>query len=142
MSDTSSDQERLCPSARCEDGAVLVGVVGREGTIGYLSPRVLIDPEFVRTAKEGRSPERRFRFAQPCVEAGCVQWTGSQCGVIDRVMDEVGGGATRDFPLPKCSIRPDCRWFSQSGSAACRVCPLVITDLRREAASTPNAAAE
>jgi hypothetical protein len=32
-------------------------------------------------------------------------------------------------PLPRCSIRANCRWFDQQGADACRVCPFVITDL-------------
>src|SRR5437763_115569 len=31
--------------------------------------------------------------------------------------------------LPRCGIRPRCRWFAQNGRAACEVCPLVVTDL-------------
>jgi len=78
-------------------------------------------------------PEKRFRFSQPCVTSGCGNWTGNRCGVIDGVVDEV---SERQLPrpgeasLPKCSFRPKCRWFAQSGKEACAVCPLVITDLR------------
>jgi hypothetical protein len=31
--------------------------------------------------------------------------------------------------VPNCTIRSNCRWFDQTGYNACRVCPLVITDL-------------
>jgi hypothetical protein len=122
-----SDRRLLCPSSRCEEGAVLVGVVLSDGRVGYAADRVEIDAEFVRTASEGRAPERRFRFASPCARCACSQWTGTRCGVIDRVMDATAGipGA-----LPACSIRDQCRWFDQSGAEACAVCPLVITDLR------------
>jgi hypothetical protein len=34
-----------------------------------------------------------------------------------------------DSPLPKCSIRSQCRWFLQHGRDACAVCPLIITDV-------------
>jgi hypothetical protein len=120
-----------CPSAPCESGATLLGVVGSQGRVGYLTPPLTIDDDFVATARRGRSPEKRFRFAAPCVEERCAQWTGSRCGVIDAVIanplprpdDEAGG-------LPRCSIRSACRWFAQSGTDACRVCPLVITDCR------------
>jgi hypothetical protein len=127
-SDGASDQ-LTCPSARCEPGATLLGVVEADGTVGYITPRLTVDAAFVEQASRGRAPEKRFRFAGACVEAGCKQWTGSRCGVIDGVLES---GLTDDLPeargLPHCSIRSSCRWFAQSGAEACGVCPLVITD--------------
>jgi hypothetical protein len=118
-----------CPSAPCEPGATLLGIVGPHGTVGYLTPALTIDEDFVRIARRGRSPAKRFRFAAPCVEEHCAQWTGSRCGIID-------GALAADVPedehrgLPRCAIRSSCRWFDQSGADACGVCPLVITDRR------------
>jgi hypothetical protein len=63
------------------------------------------------------------------VESACSQWTGSRCGVIDRVIDLVGA-ETDQADLPDCSIRPECRWWKQSGPDACAVCPEVVTDTR------------
>ncbi len=120
-----------CPSSRCEPGATLLGVIEVDGTVGYITPRLTIDEDFVERARRGRKPESRFRFSGPCVEAGCRQWTGSRCGLIDRVLD---AGLEHPHPeaerggLPQCSIRSSCRWFDQAGAEACRVCPLVITD--------------
>jgi hypothetical protein len=123
----------LCPSARCQEGAYVVGIVGANGTVGYVSPLLQVDGDFVAAAQLGRTPEGRFRFAQPCVESGCANWDGARCEVIDRAMvakaraegelDELSSG------LPRCSIRRWCRWFEQVGAAACQTCPLVITDL-------------
>jgi hypothetical protein len=106
-------------------------VVGPDGRIRYISPALTIDDEFVSRANGGRAPEKRFRFAAPCREEECGQWTGSRCGVIDHVLENVdveeaasiAGGA-----LPHCAIRRSCRWFAQSGASACRACPLIITD--------------
>jgi hypothetical protein len=117
-------QTVLCPSARCEPGATVIGVVGADGKVGYVRPRVEIDEDFVKRARGGRTPERRFRFAQPCVESGCRHWTGARCGVIDAAINLDPPPAAE---LPRCSIRAQCRWFSQSGVPACRVCPLVVT---------------
>ena len=121
------DAERLCPSARCEEGAVLLGIVGSDGRIAYLNPRVEIDAAFVEKAHEGRSPEKRFRFASKCVEERCHYWTGSECGVIHRVLEDAPPPTAED--LPRCSIRSDCRWFAQAGADACHACPLVVTNL-------------
>lgn len=118
-----------CPSARCQPGSVLLGVIGGDGRVGYIPERLEVDQEFVQIARRGRTPEKRFRFSSRCVEAACSQWTGSRCGVVDRVLDLIpaaGDGAD----LPACSIRPECRWWQQSGPAACAVCPEVVTDTR------------
>jgi hypothetical protein len=121
---------RTCPSGRCEEGAVLLGIVGSNGVVGYVQPALPISDEFVEEARQRGEPERRFRFAQPCLEGGCTQWTENRCGVIDRVLSakDASGDTTVTAGLPECSIRPSCRWFAQAGARACAVCPLVITD--------------
>jgi hypothetical protein len=128
------DSERWCPSARCAEGAVLLGVVGSDGKVGFVTPRIEIDRDFVTEAHKGRTPEKRFRFAQPCLRGGCTEWTGTRCGVIDRAIDAARRqGLSKDLAdLPRCSIRSSCRWFAQIGADACTVCPLVITDLQAD----------
>lgn len=130
MTEAARDTGLLCPSARAEDGAILLGVVGADGVVGYVQPLITVDENFLRKAGEGRTPEKRFRFAQPCVEAGCGYWTGSRCGVIDQAVDFPlnDSGVSLDH-LPRCSIRPSCRWFRQAGPSACSVCPFIVTDL-------------
>jgi hypothetical protein len=127
-------KDRLCPSGRCEPGSLLIGVIGSSGTVGYLTPALPGDDQFVQAAHRGRSPERRFRFAQTCAESGCDHWAGGRCGVVDLVasMAEAGEIEAESGRLPACAIRPHCRWFSQRGAAACRICPLVITDITAE----------
>jgi hypothetical protein len=120
-----------CPSSTCQPGAVLLGVVGRDGRVRYVSPALAVDDEFVEQAQRGRTPEKRFRFAGPCVEDRCAQWTGRSCGVIERVLSHPGvdeAVAAHDGPAPPCAIRRHCRWFAQEGVAACHACPLVVTD--------------
>lgn len=110
---------------------MLLGLVDANDRVGYLTPALRIDQGFVTRAKRGRSPQKRFRFATPCVEEECAQWTGSRCGVIDRVVEAEGLEPAREQgDLPQCAIRTSCRWFAQSGEEACAVCPLVITDCR------------
>jgi hypothetical protein len=132
-------EQRWCPSARCEEGALLLGIVGDDGVVSYLTPRLSIDAAFVRQAYQGRAPEKRFRFAQPCAEGRCAQWTGRRCGVIDRMMAELDGldVAEPDRGLPACALRHVCRWFSQAGARACAACPLVITDLCTAGVAAP-----
>lgn len=121
----------LCPSYMCESGAILLGIVLPNGRVAFSHDRVVVDDEFVRIAKEGRAPEKRFRFSGPCVGGACKQWDGTRCGVIEDIIH----AAPPDFEaagLPRCLIRDRCRWFSQRGGAACMVCPDVVTDARIE----------
>jgi len=106
----------------------------RDGRVAFASDQIIINKEFVQIAHEGRSPEKRFRFAGLCVKSGCNQWQGSRCGVIDTIIESAGENneTASASSLPDCSIRSQCRWFYQSGADACAVCPDVITDLRTE----------
>jgi len=125
----------LCPSWGCEAGASLIGIVLADGSVAFSKDRIVIDAAFVEVARQGRSPEKRFRFSSTCRRAGCIQWTDGKCGIVDRVISEHaerGADPNEPFVLPECSIRPQCRWHLQSGDAACRACPEVITDMGAE----------
>ncbi|HEY1917021.1 MAG TPA: hypothetical protein VGH27_15735 [Streptosporangiaceae bacterium] len=144
VDDPAGRDATSCPSALCEQDALLLGVVGADGTVGYVQPAIRISADFVAQAQACGHPERSFRFAGPCREAGCPQWTGQGCGVIDVVIGSkpadgpaaspgtAGGGADRrgaaTARLPACGIRRTCRWFAQHGAAACAVCPLIVAD--------------
>jgi hypothetical protein len=121
----NSKDNVLCPSARCEDGVLLLGVVRPDGTVAFSSSRVQIDGDFVEIAKRGRAPERRFRFASACLAQGCGQWSDGRCGVADRVVQDL---EPRAVSVPRCAIRAECRWFQQRGLAACHICAEIITD--------------
>lgn len=119
-----------CPSAPCAPGSTILGVIGSDGRLRHIRTPMVVDADFVATAKARGAPEARMRFASTCEEAGCTQWTGSACGVIERVLDrlaEVGDPQAAE-PLPPCPIRATCRWFDQRGEAACKACTLVVTD--------------
>ncbi len=121
-----SPEAALCPSARCQEDAILLGVVQQDGSVALLSERMKVDRFFVELAYQGRTPQKRFRFADTCVKARCQQWTGSRCGVIDRLIaDNLGFQGD----LRPCPIRGDCRWHKQHGADACAICPQVVTDL-------------
>ena len=120
---------KACPSAYCHEGALLLGVMTPGGTLAYLRPPTRVDADFVAKAKAMGRPESRFRFSAPCVEAGCPQWTGEGCSVVDRVLEEEQPVDVESVQLPRCGIRSTCRWYSQRGAAACGVCPLVVADV-------------
>jgi hypothetical protein len=121
------EREPLCPSARCEDGAILLGIVAEDGRVAYITPELRIDADFVARASQGRTPERRFRFAQPCATHGCGHWTGQRCGLVETLVESRPD--ERPDGLPHCAIRRDCRWFAQQGRDACGVCPLVLHEV-------------
>lgn len=127
----------LCPSYRMEPGAILLGVVEADGLVAYLDELVVVSPEFVQTASEGRAPEQRFRFSGTCIQGGCGQWDrgGRRCGLIGELTAQAGPReVTPPGDLPECVIRPRCRWFNQQGAPACAVCPEVTRDLGTTAA--------
>jgi hypothetical protein len=138
LSDRVPDQlpARLCPSARCEPGALLLGIVGSNGRVGMIVPPLPIDAAFVDQAAMGRMPEKRFRFAGRCVEGDCLYWTGDRCGVIETALTVLDDQARSEasHPLRACGIRHACRWFSQQGRNACSVCPLIVTEVPHEGA--------
>ena len=132
---------KTCPSALCQEGALVLGVVAPDGTVAYVQPPTRVSAEFADRARSLGHPERRFRFASTCVEAGCPQWTGRGCGVIDITIGpppdespatkptaaDAKPGAAK-VALPACVIRRSCRWYAQRGAAACAVCPLIVAD--------------
>jgi len=120
----------LCPSSRCEEGNILLGLVNAQGRVDFIAERLEIDAAFVAAAYEGRPPEQRFRFSSPCLKRGCEKWDGERCGVA-KVLHERGPELLANEPataLPRCSIRPGCRWHGEYGDSICAICPWVITE--------------
>jgi hypothetical protein len=120
-----SDTSKLCPSAPAREGAIILGVVQADGSIAYLKDRLKVTREFLEIAQGGRRPEERFRFSSPCQEQACQQWVNGCCRLPTRLAEVMPEPQTQ--VLPRCSIRAQCRWFYQSGIAACRLCPIVVT---------------
>jgi hypothetical protein len=115
-----------CPSAPPEPGSVLLGIVAAKGQLAFITPNIPVTQEMVDTFEKNDVPlENRLRFAGPCMGHHCVQWAGTRCGLIDRVVAHFGEGDL-EGPLPKCGIRSTCRWFAQHGRAACSSCPEVV----------------
>lgn len=120
--------EKVCPSATAEVGNLLYGRVNN-GQIERLGTPLPLTEAFVEAVSSHGSPERRFRFAGSCQEGRCAQWTGTGCGVIERVLARMETPAGAD-PLPRCFLRASCRWFAQEGAVACSACSRVVTDSR------------
>jgi len=126
-----SESAILCPSWRCEAGASLIGIVLPNGTVAFSKDRIVVNDAFVEVARQGRSPEKRFRFTSTCKRAACAQWSDGKCGIVEVIIGEHqvrAAGVDEPVMLPECSIRPHCRWHLQAGDEACYACPEVITD--------------
>lgn len=65
---TLQKENIVCPSARCEDGAILLGIVTEDGNIAFARKKVMINEELVQITREGRPAEKRLRFSNKCVE--------------------------------------------------------------------------
>jgi hypothetical protein len=117
----------LCPSAPPDwDGAELIGVAAGsvEAPVVRYTGRRPVTPQLLALA-EPASPTEVFRFTAPCAERGCAQFDGTRCRLSAIVTDTLGEVAQA---LPRCGIRPRCRWWREAGAEACRRCPQVVTD--------------
>ena len=123
---------KMCPSHRCKPGSQLLAVRQEDGTVALLPQPLPVDEDFVAKTKQHEIPaEQRFRFTNKCIEGGCQQWNGKGCGVVERMVQYLDQVPVSDV-LPACSIRPRCRWFSQKGADACKICPYVLTEITEE----------
>jgi len=116
----------LCPSAPCEEGALLIGRALQTDKVVLLSQPIPVSSTFVAEAVKHRSPEKRFRFASPCKGGACANWNGQSCGVPDQVKHLTPTPMHTTKP-PECGIRVDCRWYQQEGVQACFFCVSVTT---------------
>ena len=71
------------------------------------------------------SPTEVFRFAAPCAGKGCQHFDGTNCRLATRIVERLPEAVDL---LPEYAIRSACRWWLQEGEAACRRCPLVVTE--------------
>lgn len=120
-------KNKTCPSALGQVGSNLLGMVTTTGTVGFFKDPIEVTQGFIDDAGDFENLERRFRFSNRCVQSGCKQWTGKECGVIKAVLALDSIPLKKD--LPYCSIRKSCRWYFQEGPVACNGCRYVITNI-------------
>ena len=63
-----------------------------------------------------------FRIAAECEGDACALQR-RLLHLAERISSDVPGVVE----VPRCTIRRECRWYSERGGAACRRCPQVIT---------------
>jgi hypothetical protein len=105
---------------------VVIGSAAEGLQVGYLTEPLPVTPELLAAAAPAK-PTEVFRAAAPCSERACKHFDGANCQLAARItamLDPVVSA------LPRCAIRPTCRWFRQEGRAACLRCPQVTTEQR------------
>jgi hypothetical protein len=108
------------------DNCRVLGVVQQDGPpprLVYLEQAVPATPEILALAAPLK-PTEVYRLSATCAEGKCPHFDGADCRLATRVVQILP--AVVDT-LPPCTIRKDCRWFSQEGGAACRRCPEIST---------------
>lgn len=150
MDDDAPEKPTVCPSAQPDmaDAKVFGVMTGSQEDglrLAYLNEPQPVTPDIL-AASGPLAPPEVMRIAAPCMGNGCMHFDGANCMLATRI-------ATMLDPvvrsLPRCAIRPTCRWFRQEGGEACLRCPQVVTtqrtptDLQREVAEpTPRPPAE
>jgi hypothetical protein len=108
------------------DNCRVLGVVQRDGPtprLVYLN-EILPASEEVLALSVPLKPTEVYRLSATCAEHKCPHFDGADCQLATRVVQILP--AVVDA-LPPCTIRKDCRWYSQEGGAACRRCPEITT---------------
>jgi hypothetical protein len=108
-------------------GGQVFGIVGgtvEEPRVGYLTQPLPVTREVLALAEPARSGEV-FRIAAPCAGHGCQHFDGSQCRLVQRIVQALPVVVEE---LPLCALRPSCLWFRQEGKAACLRCPQIVSE--------------
>jgi hypothetical protein len=82
-------------------------------------------------------PPRFFASPLPVsAQAVCISEEDT-CHLAERIVAELRSVTER---LPRCSVRPHCRWWLQEGRSACARCPQIVTDNYNASEEMRNAA--
>jgi hypothetical protein len=104
----------------------ILGVVEHQGP----TPRLVYLNELLPATDEVLAlsaplkPTEVYRLSATCAEHKCPHFDGVDCRLATRIVQILPPVVDA---LPPCTIRKDCRWFSQEGGAACRRCPEITT---------------
>jgi hypothetical protein len=122
-----AEQPLKCPSAQPGMGDVqLLGVISRDAaqpTLSYLDEPAAPTAEILELAAP-LPVSHVFRLSARYEESKCTHFDGTRCQLAVRIAQMLPEAVDS---LPKCTIRPECRWFRQEGRAACLRCPQIVT---------------
>jgi hypothetical protein len=125
---TADGSRPLCPSAQPDSqDSVVLGIVGgsvEEPRVAYLKEPEPVTEELLALS-EPVKPTEVFRFAAPCAGNECLHFDGTDCRLAKKTVQLLPTAVDR---LPRCRLRPKCRWWQQEGGAACLRCPMIVTE--------------
>lgn len=122
-----SEAELLCPSAQPEmENATVLGVF--EGTekdrrLSYANESIRVTRELLDSV-DGVPATLVYRFAAKCLGNNCVQYGSGHCRLGKQLSNAL---RTTTDKIPPCTIRSNCRWYNENGTAACLRCSQVVT---------------
>jgi hypothetical protein len=118
----------VCPSAQPGwSGANVFGVVlgtALKPAVSYLSETLPISESIVDLVKPVTVGEV-VRIAAPCATHRCQHFESGGCNLGRRTIEYLEPVVDK---LPRCAIRPSCRWWNEQGKEACYRCPQVVTN--------------
>src|SRR5262249_49663894 len=104
----------------------LFGRLDQDANIRLMNRPIAMNDELVTDIGDSESANDFLRFASPCQGALCDHWNG-KCR-IPEILEAMSVSVPHAEGLQPCPIRPNCRWFEQSGKAACGPCMRVVRD--------------
>lgn len=117
-----------CPSSIANEHAQIIGIKLHE-EVNILPKLLPVSNEFLQLANKGNMMLKDFRFTNKCIESGCNKWNGKKCGLVDKLIEKIETQASK---IPICAIRQSCRWYSQNGFDACKICEKVTYEMENE----------
>ena len=146
MTPSQPEAPFLCPSTNIDNATQVIGVVqGADdqhcGMVAYAAGRAAFTDE-LRALTAPVDAAEVLRLAGPCAEQRCSHYANDRCSLGERAVAELPPVVRR---APRCSIRSNCRWYSEQGIAACLRCPGIVTsprlgDDRMRVVATPPSA--
>ncbi|MCX7102498.1 MAG: hypothetical protein NTX38_13695 [Methylobacter sp.] len=116
----------LCPSAPLTQESFLFGILDEKAEVHYTEKPIRITEGLAKIFNELDNPEKHFRFSMKCSDSSCAQWENEKCSIASALKTSSINQATK---LTACAIRRACRWFSQEGERACKLCKYIVTDI-------------
>lgn len=116
-----------CPNgaARAPESVVLGVRSGVDGQVTYLADPVPASAVLDQVPTD-IEPHRLLRFASHC-SAACTHHSPDHCTLAERTVATPTPAAPA--AAPHCHLRVDCRWWRQTGLAACVRCPALTEGL-------------
>lgn len=123
--ENGQEQDRMCPNSNFAVGNYIVGAFTETGTQRFESLIEIDEDLYNKYADRSTEFEENMRQFGTCHQTGCKNWTGEhKCGVPDLLKKIELKGEEADN-LPRCEIRPYCRWYHQEGAGICYKCDLL-----------------